>query len=160
MSITNFSLESRVWVYQSNRLLTADEQIQMKEELDAFVAQWAAHGTSLKASAEILYDSLIVLAVDESQEPASGCSIDSSVRFIKGLGQKYNFDAFDRNAIAYLKDDTLAFTSLQDLNKAKGAQVFNLTVSNVEQFKNHLLVDFEKSALSRVNIDSSFTFSL
>lgn len=156
----DFSPNSRVWVYQSNRLLTADEQIQMQEALNAFVAQWAAHGTALKASAEILYDSLIVIAVDESQEPASGCSIDSSVHFVKSLGQKYDFDAFNRNTVAYLKGDQIAFTTLQNLGKAKGAKVFNLSVSNIEQFNNHLLVEFEKSALSRVNIDSSFTFSL
>jgi hypothetical protein len=160
MNISSFPSNSRVWVYQSNRVLTLDEQTQIQVELNTFIAQWAAHGSALKAGAQIQYDSLIILAVDESLEAASGCSIDSSVHFVKSLGQKYNFDAFNRNTVAYLKDTSVGFTTLQDLSKVKDAKVFNLSVSNVEQLKNKLLVNFEKSALSRVNIDASFTFSL
>ena len=160
MKIASLPLNSRVWVYQSNRVLSNEEQATIQIELESFIEQWAAHGTSLKASAEILFDSLLVLAVDESQEPASGCSIDSSVHFVKNLGQKYGFDAFDRNAIAYLKDNKVAFTTLQALEKAEGAQVFNLAVSNTNDLQEKLLLNFENSALSRVKIDPSFTFSL
>lgn len=158
--MTNSTENTRVWVYQSNRLLTKAEQAQMKPEIDAFVAQWAAHGQSLHASAQILWDCFIVLAVDQNHEPASGCSIDSSVRFIKDLGEKYAFKPFDRNTIAYLKEDQIAFTTLQQIDQAKGAKVFNLSVSNMEEYKHKFVINFEDSAFANLAIDSSFKFSL
>ena len=42
--------------------------------------------------------------VDESQAGASGCSIDSSVRFIQQLGEQYRVNFFDRMLFAYQKE--------------------------------------------------------
>ncbi|MFM6954897.1 MAG: hypothetical protein ACKOWL_07915 [Sphingobacteriaceae bacterium] len=39
--------------------------------------------------------------VDESQAPATGCSIDKSVALLKGLEQEFKVDLFDRMQIAY-----------------------------------------------------------
>lgn len=157
---TEFPDSSRVWVYQADRKLGVEEQAKIKLEMEAFTQQWAAHGKGLKASSGVLFDSILVLLVDQSQEAASGCSIDSSVHFIKALGAKYGFDCFNRNSIAYLKSGNLAFTNLQDLDKAKDAQVFNVAVTTFEDFKSKLVINYEDSALSRVKIDTSFTFSL
>lgn len=160
LNYQEFPDSSRVWVYQADRKLSPDEQGTIQLEMAAFTSQWAAHGKGLKASAGVLFDSILVLIVDQSQEAASGCSIDSSVHFIKALGVKYGFDAFNRNTIAYLKEEELAFTNLQNLNQAQGAQIFNLAVTSLGELKEKLVLNYEDSALSRVKIDSSFTFSL
>lgn len=158
--MTESKSNTRIWTYQVNRLLSKEEQAQIKPELNAFVEQWAAHGASLKASAQIIYDCIFVFAVDQNHETASGCSIDSSVRFLKELGDKYNFDAFHRNTFAYLKEDKISFTTLQNSQEAIGAQVFNLTVSNLEEYQNNFILNYEDSALAKLAIDSSFKFSL
>ena len=155
-----FPDSSSVWVYQADRKLSLDEQANIQQEMQAFTQQWSAHGKGLKASYGVLFETLLVLIVDLSQEAASGCSIDSSVHFIKALGANYGFDAFNRNAIAYLKDNTIAFTNLQNLDLAKGDQVFNVAVSNFGDFKEKLILNYEDSALSKLKIDTSFTFSL
>lgn len=150
----------RVWVYLSNRLLTKEEQGAITRELNAFVDQWAAHGHSLKASAQILWDGLFVLAVDETAEPASGCSIDSSVKFMRSLGERFHFNPFDRTVFAYLKDDTLHYAKIDSADQAKACKVLNLNVSNMEDYKSRLLVPFEESPYANLAIDTSFKFSL
>jgi hypothetical protein len=158
--MTSKDKDIRVWVYLSNRLLSKEEQGGITRELKAFVAQWAAHGHQLQASAQILWNGLIVLAVDETVEPASGCSIDSSVNFIRSLGNRFNFNPFDRTVFAFLKDDLLHYAKLDDPQRAKGYNVLNLSVSNMESYKDKLLVPFEESPYANLAIDTSFKLSL
>lgn len=87
---------SKVWIYQSQVELSKDLQEAIQKNMNAFVENWAAHGAGLFARATILEDYFLVFAVDESQAKASGCSIDSSVRFVKELGNKLNIDFFNR----------------------------------------------------------------
>lgn len=92
----SFSPDSRVWVYVSNRPLTADESAFVQHNLDAFCAQWTAHNHALKARGEVFEGQLLVLMVDETQAGASGCSIDKSVHFLEALGQEIGADFFER----------------------------------------------------------------
>ena len=96
-----FSSHSRVWVYQADRKLTADEVVQIQQHLNHFTTGWTAHNNLLKAKAEIRYDRFLVLIVDESQAGASGCSIDKSVNFMKQLEQQFGINLFDRFNLAY-----------------------------------------------------------
>ena len=103
--IKNMPAHSRVWVYQSDREFTTDEANQLEAQLATFTAGWAAHGNQLAAGAEFRYRRFIILAVDESQSGASGCSIDSSVRFIKSLELEYKIDLMNRMLFATKEDD-------------------------------------------------------
>ena len=64
---------------------------------------WESHGIPLLASAKVQEGRFVIIAVDETQKDASGCSIDTSTRWMKELGEKMNIDFFDRS-LAYLKD--------------------------------------------------------
>lgn len=103
--IGKMAAHSRVWVYQSNREFTRDEAGQIEAQLATFTQGWAAHGNQLAASAELRYRRFIILAVDEQQAGASGCSIDSSVRFIKSLEIEYKIDLMNRMLFATKEDD-------------------------------------------------------
>src|ERR1700731_4564879 len=96
-----FSENSRVWVYQSNKKLTDEEVQQLQNQLDNFTTGWTAHNNQLKAKAEIRYNRFLILIVDESQAGASGCSIDKSVKFIKQIEEQYNINLLDRFNLAY-----------------------------------------------------------
>jgi hypothetical protein len=96
-----FSSHSRVWVYQADRKLTADEVVQIQQHLNNFTTGWTAHNNQLKAKAEIRYDRFLILIVDETQAGASGCSIDKSVNFMKQLEQHFGINLFDRFNLAY-----------------------------------------------------------
>jgi len=157
---SNFPLNSRLWVYPSDRVLTEKEQAFINESLVQFTQQWAAHGKQLEASSAVLYDTFLVLIVNENVEPASGCSIDSSVKIIKEIGTKLNVDFFNRNNIIFLKNNEIEFTNLSNLTQLNDEIVFNSSVANFQDFQNKFELPFKESALAKVNIDNSFTFSL
>ena len=92
---------SKIWIYQSNRKLTQEESIATQVALNRFAANWVAHNQQLKAKALLVEDQFIILAVDETLAGASGCSIDSSVHFLKDLQSQLGVDLFDRMRFAY-----------------------------------------------------------
>ena len=88
---------SRVWVYQANQPFTASEIQAIENYLAPALTQWAAHGAGLNASYEIRFQQVIVIAVDETVNAASGCSIDASTRWFKEMGAELGIDFFDRS---------------------------------------------------------------
>lgn len=86
----------RIWIYQSDRELSETEVGLANNKLQEFAAQWKAHGKELAARAEIRYNRFIILFLNESVEAASGCSIDSSVRFLKAIENELGVNLFDR----------------------------------------------------------------
>ena len=97
----NISENSRVWIYQSDRTLRTEEQLQIQEILKVFTSQWLAHGNQLAAGSEIRNDRFIILSVDEQLAGASGCSIDQSVKLMHEIEQRFGISLFDRFNIAY-----------------------------------------------------------
>ena len=102
-----FSENSRVWIYQSDRKLTDTEVQQVLQHLNDFTTQWTAHNNQLKAKGEVRYNRFLILIVDESQAGASGCSIDKSVHFMKQIEQAFNINLFDRFNLAYREGDAV-----------------------------------------------------
>lgn len=92
---------TRVWIYQSNRELSSTEVEQIENSAKDFLTEWNAHGAKMSAQLVVLYNRFVVLAADETAVQASGCSIDSSVRFLKTLEQNLNIDLFDRLNLAF-----------------------------------------------------------
>ena len=76
---------SRVWLYTANRVLTDAECNDVQTALTTFRGSWAAHGTPLRSDSTILLNQVVVLAVDEEPQIATGCSIDASVAALKSL---------------------------------------------------------------------------
>lgn len=90
---------ARIWVYVSSRKFTADEQALIQSSLTNFCEGWATHGQIMPTSFTILHEQLLVLAVDESQLGASGCSIDSSVRALRNLEQHLGVNLVDQGKL-------------------------------------------------------------
>lgn len=89
--------DARIWVYQANRELTQEETGGLVESLKAALEEWVAHGKPLTASGKVFYNRFVVIAVDESKELPSGCSIDTSVHWLQELGARLSVDFFDRS---------------------------------------------------------------
>src|SRR6202012_214935 len=96
-----FSEQSRVWIYQSDKELYDEQAKQLLNQLNDFTAEWTAHNHQLKAKAEVRYNRFLILIVDERQAGASGCVIDKSVNFMKRLEQQFGINLFDRFNLAY-----------------------------------------------------------
>ena len=109
--------DARIWVYQSNRQLTDNEANTIESYLKPAVNQWAAHGASLLASAKVLHNQFVIIALDQSFNEASGCSIDASTRWFKELGEALNVDFFDRSQ-AYLDGNEIKTFSVFQSKKS------------------------------------------
>ncbi len=124
--------DSKLWIYQANRELTPTEIDWIQSQLDAYTADWAAHGNQLHAAATTLEKHFIALAVDSSQAIASGCSVDNSVRFIKDLGKELNVDFFNR--LKMLAEDQVGekkYVSYKQLAETPADFVYNPLVNRL-----------------------------
>ncbi len=147
---------SRVWIYQANRSFSETELSEIKSAFDEFITAWTAHGSSLKAGYEIRYNRFIILALDQSETSASGCSIDASVHFIQGLEKKYNVELLDKMNVSYKQGEFVAYKSLIDFKKmakqkavSKNTIVFNNLVTNKGEYLEHWEVPASESWHSR-----------
>lgn len=92
---------TRLWVYQSDQPLPAEQREEVRGLIERFAQQWVSHNQQLTATGDLLFDRFLLLMVDESSAGASGCSIDSSVAFVKALQAEYGVDFFDRMRFSF-----------------------------------------------------------
>ncbi len=143
---------SRVWIYQCNRSFSEVEITEISSNLDAFLTSWTAHGNDLNAGYEIKYKRFIIIALDQSTQGATGCSIDASVRFIQELERKYNVMLLDKMNVSYKQGEFVAYKSLLDFKAmakqkaiSKKTIVFNNLVANKGEYLEHWEVPASES---------------
>jgi hypothetical protein len=146
------SKKARVWIYQSNRPLAVAEETGIKDLLHNFIQQWEAHGSKLTALAEIRYNRFIILAVDEEQAGATGCSIDKSVNLMKHIENEFSINLFDRFNIAYRDGANINSFGREDFEKlildgkiTEDTIVFNNLVQTVAEMETNWEVPFKNS---------------
>jgi hypothetical protein len=122
---------ARLWIYQANRNLTDAEVTHSQQFIEDSIRQWAAHGTALYGSVWVAHSRFVIVALDEAQNMASGCSIDTSTRWLKELGQVLNIDFFDRS-VAFWKDNEIHSAPMLALKSlvAQGAFMPDTVVFN------------------------------
>lgn len=91
---------SRVWIYQAERILTEKEIGIVKQRLTRFCEGWNTHGNGMPTSFELVENQILILAVDESDLGASGCSIDSSVRVLRELESMLGVNLTDQGKVS------------------------------------------------------------
>lgn len=147
---------SRIWIYQSDRKLSDEETTEVTTTINKFVEDWVAHSTPLKASYVIKYNRFIILAVDQEYHPASGCSIDASVKVIQDLESKFKVDLLDKMNVTYKIGEFIAHKSLIDFKKMAKEKavtdktiVFNNLANTIEEFEDFWEVPASESWHSR-----------
>lgn len=147
---------ARVWVYQSNRAFQPREEEQLALALASFCHSWAAHQVPLRASFHVSYHHFIVLAADETLQPASGCSIDSSVQMLQRVQQPLGLDLFDRRQAAFLVDGAVVLHPVAQVAKQLAAGTlqestlyFNNLVADMGSWRNEWLQPIGRSWLQR-----------
>jgi hypothetical protein len=151
------SPESRIWVYQADRRFSKAELELIYKELKEFCENWNTHGALMPTSFTVKFDQVIVLAVDERQLGASGCSIDSSVRTLKALEQKFQINILDQGKISFFpQENVMEVSSLFEL-KDKVMQgvltsetaVLNPVVSRKSDLENSWMIPAKESWLNK-----------
>ncbi|VXC02388.1 ABC transporter ATPase [Maribacter litoralis] len=143
---------ARVWIYQCNRSFSDAEMLEIRSDLDAFLTSWTAHGNDLNAGYEIKYKRFIVIALDQTSQGATGCSIDASVHFIQELEKKYDVMLLDKMNVSYKQGEFIAYKSLLDFKTmakqkaiSKKTIVFNNLVANKGEYLEHWEVPASES---------------
>jgi hypothetical protein len=111
----DFSDESRVWIYQSNRIFTLSEALEIEKKLELFINEWKSHQVPVKGFATLFFGQFILLMADETKTGVSGCSTDGSVRLIKQIEQEYRTSMFDRTSLAFVIKDRIQLLPLSQL---------------------------------------------
>lgn len=143
---------SKIWIYQANRSFTSEEIAEIKVKLDEFIDKWTAHGADLKAGYEIKYNRFIIIALDQQVNQATGCSIDTSVRFIQELESDYQVDLMDKMNVSYKQGEFIAYKSLKDFKKmakdravSPNTIVFNNLVTSKAEFQTNWEIPAKES---------------
>lgn len=116
------------------------QALELKGIMDEFVDGWKAHGARLAASYRLIADQFLIIAVDESQQQATGCSIDKSVHLLQEFGIKENLDFFNRMLVHVMENGTFTSYSTSELKDAIAqgvvgpyTQVMNTTATTLAE---------------------------
>lgn len=112
------SFDARLWIYQANRHLTDQEVSLTTETLKAALEGWEAHSSTLLSSGKVFYNRFVVIALDESHELPSGCSIDKSVHWLQEIGNQLGVDFFDRSVVYLDEMNRVKTLSIPEIKQA------------------------------------------
>ncbi len=150
----DFHYDSRVWIYQSNRLLSMSEALELEDMLTDFLSKWNSHGTPVKGYANLFFGQFIVLMADETATGVSGCSTDSSVRLIKETEKKFGINCFERTLLAFIVKDKIQMLPLSQLQYGldngfitADTFFFNNLVSTLDELKSKWIIPVKDSWL-------------
>lgn len=156
ISLSAISAAARVWLYPSERVFTADEQALIFGSLKEFVPAWSSHGKKLQAAADILLNQIIVFAVDTTQMPPSGCSIDTSVALVRRFENQFGLTLLDNGRIFYKQDNRLAVLRLPEIKNAVARQVIrpetpllNMQAATWGELRENLFIPAARSWMAR-----------
>ncbi len=152
----DFNADSRVWIYQSSRIFSLSEAIEIETKLRQFVAQWNSHGSPVKGFAGLIFSQFIIIIADETAMGVSGCSTDSSVRLIKEIEQLFNVNLFDRQMLAFVREDKVQLLPLNQLKYAADNHFieastiyFNNLVQIKQELEDNWMIPIKNSWLSK-----------
>ena len=152
----DFDPGSRVWIYQSSRLFTVREALQIEEMINQFAQNWLSHGIPVKGAAHLFFGQFVVLIADESATGVSGCSTDSSVRLIKEIEKIFGVNMFDRLALAFIDKDKVQILPMPQLKYAveqgfitADTLFFNNVVLTKEELENNWIIPVKDSWLAK-----------
>jgi hypothetical protein len=151
-----FNDNSRVWIYQCNRLFTLSEALQIEELVEEFTKTWQSHGAKVTGYANLFFGQFIILMADETATGVSGCSTDSSVRLVKSIEQDHRVSLFERQTLAFVVKERIQLLPMEQLNYAiennfinADTLYFNNTVQTKEELLNRWIIPVKESWLAK-----------
>ena len=76
--------DARAWVFAADPALDPTRAAQLMTTVDAYLADWKAHGSPLTVGRALTDGRFLTVAVDQHTAGASGCSIDGLFRALQG----------------------------------------------------------------------------
>lgn len=140
MGMHTMNPESRMWFYGLKTPMNAAQSAELKGIMDDFVGGWKAHGAQLAAAYRLIANQFLIIAVDETQQQATGCSIDKSVHLLQEFGENHDLDFFNRMLVHVLENGTFTSYSTAELKAAiaegkigPNTQIMNTTAATLKE---------------------------
>jgi hypothetical protein len=132
VNMDQLSNDAYVWIFGISPALDATQSDALLRHVNAFLENWAAHGTPIPGAAEVREGSFLVVAADEQREK-SGCSIDRMFGTLKQLERDLGVAILDANRIFFRDAQGIRAVGRGDFRNAANAetQVFDVTVERL-----------------------------
>lgn len=160
----SFHTGSRIWVYQASRTFLLSEALEIEALLNDFAIGWKSHGVPVKGAGYLFFGQFIILMADETATGVSGCSTDSSVRFIKEIEQRFSVNMFDRTTLAFVIKDKVQLLPLAQVQYAADngfidgdTLYFNNLVQTKDELEKNWIIPIKESWLKnriRLNVEN------
>ena len=132
--------ESRIWIYASEKALTSEQQEYIINYIAEHLKGWNAHKVPLTAGLTILENHFIVVALDESKNGASGCSIDTLQKTIQELEKDLSIALMNRLNVFCKEGEIIKVIPSSELGVIANKDIlfYDLTIQRKEELSNYL----------------------
>ena len=132
--------QARIWLYASEKALTQSQQDYILNIISEELKGWNAHKQPLTAGVAILENHFIVVALDESKNGASGCSIDTLQKTIQKIEKEFSISLMNRlNVFCKIEDEILSMPSFKLGSVAdKDTLFYDLTILTKNDLNTYL----------------------
>jgi len=145
--------ESRIWIYAAEQKLTNKQEEYIIKSISDHLQNWEAHKEPLTAGVTILENHFILVALDESKNGASGCSIDTLQNTIQEIEKELSVSLLNRLNVFCRVDDTIKCIPTTKLaeNANKDTLFYDLTIQKKDELSNWLKPIKEGWCISLLN---------
>ena len=132
--------ESRIWIYAADHKLTNDQESCILKSISDHLQNWEAHKVPLTAGVTILENHFIVIALDETKNGASGCSIDTLQNKIQNLEKDLSISLLNRlNVFCRIDNEIECIPTLKLADNANQDTLFyDLTIQKKSELDSYL----------------------
>ena len=132
--------DSRIWIYSSEDKLTVDQENYILNNLNHLLKTWEAHKVPLYSGIKIINNHFIVVALDESKNCASGCSIDMLQKKVQKIEKELDISLLNRLNVFCVLDNTIVSIEASELKDKVNQSTFfyDLTISKKSDLNNFL----------------------
>ena len=132
--------ESRIWIYAAEQKLTNEQENHILKSISDHLQNWEAHKVPLTAGVTILENHFIVIALDETKNGASGCSIDTLQNKIQNLEKDLSISLLNRlNVFCRIDNEIECIPTLKLADNANQDTLFyDLTIQKKSELHSYL----------------------
>ena len=132
--------QSRIWIYAAEHKLTNDQENHILKPISDYLQNWEAHKVPLTAGVTILENRFIVVALDDSKNAASGCSIDTLQNTIQELENELSISLLNRlNVFCKIREEIKCIPTFRLKNEIDENTLFyDLTIHKKSEIESWL----------------------
>ena len=140
VDFNTISEQSRIWIYAAEQKLTDKQEAYILKSISDHLQNWEAHKVPLTAGVTILEHHFVVVALDETKNEASGCSIDTLQNKIQNLEKDLSISLLNRlNVFCRIDNEIECIPTLKLADNANQDTLFyDLTIQKKSELHSYL----------------------